>query len=114
MYKVFESDDMCICNVADTFYVVFDFHQFLGMQFGYIGGGKMVSVVAGAPENIYKYLEACGKGKINDRLFLLCNDTLKQVREFKKQTMVQGPEPCIDYKLEAELMRLSNDRRNKR
>lgn len=113
MYVVYENDEICICNVANQCYAVFDYRDINGLQYGYMGGFEMAQSVIRSPQNLYDYILQIGEKNISNYLLSFNDRAFQVVQKFKFKNDVSGPSKSINYDFEKEAMELNNKGRSK-
>lgn len=104
MFKIYESDKLCICNVANVGYYVFPYDYSINGQYEYPIGitftPKILDEIIEEKNKIGKVIEEAGSEYVSNHIIMLYPDIIDTMYEVKHKTDTYGPELIIDYEWE--------------
>ena len=103
MTVVYESDKLCVCNIANTVYAIFNYDETEYGHWGLMVNPQCIIPIATDNDLFYDLVLQHDEATKYQRSFFLNDRTFKVMKDLKEKTDRNGPTKDIDFQMEQEL-----------
>lgn len=113
MREIYSSNDLSICNIADTFYTVFVYSAATNTKDSLSGiriNKRFIKEIIESNENFFRDYLSLSKEQKESVLVRFDQSTLKPLISLKNKSIENGPSLNIDLELEEQIMAKNKSR----
>lgn len=102
--KIYSSDKLCVCNIANSVYAVFNYTETNLGQWGFMVVPENVRAIVEDNDLFSELVSKTNKNILNKMSIFLNDIVFLNMKKLKEQTDLNGPSKDIDFEMEEEIM----------